>query len=296
MVFRSLFGNMLRDAAQRKLREAREEAGQTAAKLPAACDVLVVMALSIEAGGLVDCLRDVAVLAGRGFTERFGRLGQSRLVEILETGPGEQRAAGAISETLARRRPQWVISAGFAGGLHESLRRGHFLMADAVTSAAHGGELSIGLTMDKQALASAPQVHVGRLLTVDRIAGDPQEKRRLGEAHDALACDMETIALAQACRQAKTRLLSVRIISDAVDDALPKEISKLLEQETTAAQLGAAAAALWNRPSAAKDLWKLKQDALQASDRLAKFLVGVIEQLPLESPAKSATPEGASES
>jgi hypothetical protein len=34
------------------------------------------------------------------------------------------------------------------------------------------------------------------------------------------------------------------------------------------------------RFSAAKDLWKLREDALKTSDRLAKFLVGVVEQLP----------------
>jgi adenosylhomocysteine nucleosidase len=86
----------------------------------------------------------------------------------------------------------------------------------------------------------------------------------------------------ETCAALQVRCLSVRIISDAVDDVLPKEIEKLMAQESTAAKLGAAAAALWNRPSAAKDLWQLKEDALVASDKLAKFLLGVKRQLPVE--------------
>ena len=91
---------------------------------------------------------------------------------------------------------------------------------------------------------------------------------------------METFAVAKACAAAGRRLLSVRIISDAVDDELPPEIEHLLHQKTLAGKLGAAAGAVLNRFSAAKDLWQLREDALKASDRLAKFLVGVVEQLP----------------
>ena len=284
MVFRYFLGNMIREAAQQQFHEATEnarEAAERAADLK--CDILVVMALPIEAGGMVDQLQDVVVTAGDGFTERIGQLGKSTCVGILETGPGQKRAGAATAEVIASREPQWVISAGFAGGLRDELRRGHFLMADSVTQASTNEHIEIGLTMDRDALESSKGVHVGRLLTVDRIIRGVAEKRQLGEQHDAIACDMETFAVARCCQEAKKRFLSVRIIRDAVDDELPKEIDKLLQQENRVAQLGAAAAALWNRPSSAKDMWKLKEDALQASDRLARFLPGVIEQLPIAS-------------
>jgi len=288
MVFRYFLGNLLRETAQDKWQEMTEDAKAAAEKHAATrCDLLVATALPIEAGGLVDKLSDVSVLTGRGYTERIGRFptsteGDSLVVGIVETGPGADRAARAITAAIAARKPQWVVSTGFAGGLREGIERGHYLMADEIVRAASGEQLAVGLTMDKEALAASPGVHVGRLLTVDHIVRDPDEKRRLGERHDALACDMESYAVAAACTEAKTRFLAVRIVSDAVNETLPKEISKLMDQKSSAAQFGAAAAALWNRPSSAKDLWKLKEDALQASDRLAKFLVGVIRQLPLE--------------
>ena len=109
----------------------------------------------------------------------------------------------------------------------------------------------------------------------------PADRRRLADEHGALACDMETFGVAEVCHQRGVPPLAIRVISDAVDDELPREIEYLLAQKSLAGKLGAAAGAVFRRPSAAKDLWRLREDALKASDRLAKFLVRVIEQLPL---------------
>ena len=156
-----------------------------------------------------------------------------------------------------------------------------FLMTEEITNT-QADRLAVGLTVSKEALAATAGVHVGRLLSVDKLISTPDQKRQLGEQHAALACDMETMAVAQACVDAKVRLLSIRLISDAVDDRLPPEVEGLLEQSSLAGKLGAATGALWNRPSSAKDMWKLKEQAIKASDRLATFLIGVIEQLPVE--------------
>ena len=40
-----------------------------------------------------------------------------------------------------------------------------------------------------------------------------------------------------------------------------------------------AAGAIFNRPSSVKDMWNLREEAIKASDRLAKFLEGTVEQL-----------------
>jgi adenosylhomocysteine nucleosidase len=90
---------------------------------------------------------------------------------------------------------------------------------------------------------------------------------------------METAAIAQMCRQHKTRFLAVRVINEALDDELPPDLESLTHQTTSAARLGAAAGAIFRRPSTVKDLWRLKEEAIKASDRLAKFLEGVFRQL-----------------
>lgn len=237
-------------------------------------DAVFLFALGIEAGGLVDLTKGVQTAKQSHGVEHAGKLAGKEIV-IVEGGVGGKAAALATAEAIKFYQPRWVISAGFAGALDENLRRGHILMADEVANA--GGErLSIGMKLDPTA---SKGLHVGRLLTVSDLVRTPDERRRLAAEHGAIACDMETFAVAQVCAEKGVKLLSVRIISDAIDDELPPEIEKLLLQKTIVGKLGAAAGAVLKRFSAAKDLWQLREDALKASDRLAKFLVGVVGQL-----------------
>ena len=71
----------------------------------------------------------------------------------------------------------------------------------------------------------------------------------------------------------------MRIISDAVDDELPPEIEKLLDQKSAARRAGAALGAILNRPGSLSEMLKLKEQTLVASDRLAQVLAQLIERL-----------------
>lgn len=299
MMWRHLVQQMVQQTARHRVLEVVSDAarGVTARQIPdrnedsaappPRCEIAVLFALGIESGGLVDLLQESVSMRCPNFVEHAGMLA-SRRIAVAETGVGRKAAALAAEDVVTLHHPSWVISAGFAGALVPGLRRGHILMADEVTDGQH--RLSIGLHVDRAALAASPTLHVGRLLTVDAIQRTPADKRELGQRHSALACDMETLGIAEVCQRTATRFLAVRIVSDAVDDELPKEIELLVDQKSTAARLGAATAALWNRPSSLKDMWKLKEDAIRASDRLAKFLVGVIEQLDVAPPAEPSPP------
>lgn len=288
MLLRWLVNNYLRDAAEQALRStftektARTEqnSAQQSAETPApnnedlSCEIAVIFALGIEAGPLVDELKDVASTKRPQLIEHAGTLA-GRLAVIAEGGVGQKSAAAATREIIRAYEPKWVISAGFAGSLSEEVQRGHLLMANSVVNAA-GETLAIELRMPPQ-----PRLHTGRLVTVDAIIRTAAEKRALSTQHQALACDMETFAVAQECARANTKFLSVRIISDGVDDELPKEVEALLKEKNLAKQAGIAINALMKRPAAALDLWKLRDEAHKASDRLARFLLQVIPQLPV---------------
>ena len=151
-------------------------------------------------------------------------------------------------------------------------------MADEIVDA-EGRKLAIDFRLSQDAAQTPRGVHVGRLLTVDRIVGEPAAKLALAQRHQALAVDMESWAVVDVCRREKVRCLAIRTISDPVDRALPKDIDHLVKRKSTAGRLGAAAGAILRRPSSIKDMWQLREDALVASDRLAKFLAGVIDQL-----------------
>jgi adenosylhomocysteine nucleosidase len=299
MLLRWLVNNYLRDAAEGKVREVVKDVTQAPMRSleplrvnpeprtqnfePSAaadllpCDAAFIFALGIESGGLVDRLKSAETSRHAHGTEHAGKLA-GREVAVIESGVGQRAAARATAEAIRFYQPRWVISAGFAGGLDERLRRGHIVMADEVLNVT-GERLTVGLKLDPQSLAGMKGLHVGRLLTVDSILRQPAERRRLAQEHQAIACDMESFSIAQTCRQNNIPLMVIRVVSDAVDDELPLEIERLLAQKSFAGKLGAATGAILKRFSAAKDLWKLREDALKASDRLAKFLVGVVEQL-----------------
>jgi adenosylhomocysteine nucleosidase len=250
-------------------------------------DVLLPFALSAESGALVDLMTEVTKTRCDSFLEYDGLIEvhpkqPPRRIVVVDTGVGTKAATIATEESLKLHKPKWVISAGFGGGLVEPLRRGHFLLATDVASdmlldGSVPEPIELGWKFDPGTLG--PSVHLGRLVTVSKLLGKESEKRSAGERTGALACDMESYAVATACRKHGTRLLSIRIISDAVEDELPPEIERLLNKKTLAAKLGAATSAVMGRPSAVQDLWQLHQDSIKASHRLAKFVVSMMQGL-----------------
>lgn len=288
MFMRAILAQWLRNAAQQKLREAAMEAAQRELggdaedgdAPPPDCQVGIVFALGVESGGMEDRLEGLATTRGYGFVAKRGMLGE-RGVVLIRSGPAAEAAARAAEALLVGHNPRWVISAGFAGGLRPELALHDLLMVDSVVDL-QGRPLALDMKVDRTSLAQAKHVHVGRLLTADRIIRLPEEKRTLGEKHEALAVDMETYAVAEVCRRRHVPFLAVRIISDTADETLPPDIDRLMQatqSSSVARTAGTVVGTLWNRPGSVKDLYALKERALQASDRLAKFLAGMIGQL-----------------
>lgn len=282
MLLRWLVNNYLRDAAEQAIRQQlsgnhsspapSHAAGDINSEADLPCDVALIFALGMECGPLVDQLQDVASTKRPKHVEHAGSLA-GKLTVVAESGVGQEAAARTTREIIRAYEPRWIVSAGFAGALREPLHRGHMLMANSVCNIA-GEELQIELKMQP-----TPKLHVGRLLTIDQVLKTAAEKQVAGEKHDALACDMETFAVAKECSLAGVRFLSVRIISDGLEDELPREVETLLNEKSLAKQAGIALQAIMKRPGAALDLWKLRDEANKAADRLAKFLLQVIPQL-----------------
>lgn len=242
-------------------------------------DVVVLFALGVESAGFKESLDSPAAVKMEKRTVTVGKLG-GHAVGVVETGVGRKSAASAVRDVIDIIGPKWIVSAGFAGGLVSDLKRGHVVMANCVADL-EGNEVRIPLNLTSEQIEATQGLASGKLITVDRIIGTVEEKRKLGEEHAAVAVDMETLAIAQVCHEKQTKLISVRIISDTVDQPLPKDLEKLMSQKTTSGMLGAAAATIFNRPGSIKDMWNLNAMANKASDKLASFLGGVLPQLDL---------------
>ena len=236
-------------------------------------DIGLVAALKIElAPFLQRCLTPKKYTGGE-FTFRGGRYDEAR-VAIVESGPGFARARRATQAVLEAHTPAYVVSCGFSGGLRPELKLGHIVMANAITDT-HGHDMRLDFSPPKQL---PPGVHAGRLVVVDELVRTTEEKAALSEAHDALAVDLESLAVAQVCRDRGVGFMAVRVISDDLETDLPPEIPSVLAA-TPGRRVGAALGSLFKRPGSYKDLWKLREQARFAAERLAQFLDGVIEQL-----------------
>src|SRR5262249_2609217 len=132
-------------------------------------------------------------------------------VLMARAGAGRPAAARA-AEVLLGRGARPLIAAGFGGALSPDLRPGDLLLANAVIEPSGRGWPTgpglLGRAADGTARAGSPpsaapgrrhapagQVRVGLLLTVDRVVGTAEEKRRLREETGALAVDMESAAV-----------------------------------------------------------------------------------------------------
>ena len=308
MVWQYLLTAWLKNAAKEKVYEHVREAAQrqaagggqpdepqdAAPERP--CDVGIVFSSVAELGGMEDRLAGCLSMHGGGFELRAGGL-QGRHVVLVESGGGAQRAAQATEVLLDGHQPQWVIAAGFAAGLKPQIRRGDIILADMLLNE-NGGQLSIELKMtspsaasqssDRPSSGNRQSWHTGGLLTSEKFVHDRKTKLALAARFNALAVDSETMAIAEVCRRRKARFMAVRIISETLDDELSPALRRLARQKTKPGRLGAAVGALLDRPSGVKDLWRVKEDALVSSDRLAKCLESVVVRLAPLSPQPGA--------
>jgi adenosylhomocysteine nucleosidase len=211
--------------------------------------------------------------SGGKFVFRGGLFGDIR-VALAQSGMGPGLAKKATQALIDGHSPVWIVSAGFSGALQPGMKIGDIVVASSIVDS-EGAELAIDLKMPAD---PAKGLYVGRLLTVDRIVRTVADKKALAERFAALAVDMESLAVAKVCRQAKIRFLAVRVISDDLSADLPTEITSVVGSSGTV-RLGAAVGAIFKRPGAVKDLWRLREQGIDAAERLAKFLEGVVSQL-----------------
>jgi adenosylhomocysteine nucleosidase len=242
---------------------------------PSRADVGIVASLSIEVGDLVDNLKKVRKYQSVSVPVIEGEY-CGKIVAVAIGGAGRPAARRAADMLIAGHRPRWIISAGFAGALNPALARNGVVLPHEVLDL-EGRRFPVE---QPETLGAGFPHTKGRLLTVDRLILDSDEKEALWRSHEADVVDMESSAVAELCGEKLVRFLSIRVISDDAHTKLPKEIASLL-LHTGSYRVGAAMRALWHRPSSLKDFWTLHERALETADRLAKVVARCLDELPI---------------
>ena len=228
----------------------------------------IVSALPIEMAAFLRGCDRVRKNSGGEFTFRGGRIRDIRIA----SGMGFARARRATTSLIEAHTPEWILSCGFSGALRPGIEVGHIVVADSIVDT-HGNDASIAFSMPER-----EGVHVGRIVMADEFVTKSDDKQQLGETYDALAVDLESLAVAQVCRELKRRFLAIRAISDDMSTDLPPEILSVIGA-TGSLRLGAALGAIWQRQGAVGELWKLRENAHRAADRLAAFVYDIATKL-----------------
>ncbi len=284
MLIRFLVANLIKSQAQEAVRNKVEEVVtdqarnlaemQQGREMPV-CDIALVFANHLEATGVVDQLEGLISTQCASFVEHAGRW-NGRDVIVIEAGETWRQVARAVTDLINMHHPNWVVSAGFASALSERIRKGMIVMPEVIRDT-KGRELKVGLQLGEQkpqrGLITTP------LITTSEVLTTPSKRKKLAAGFDGEVADMESAVVAEICRQAKRRCMAVRVVAEEFEDKPPELLSKIMNQGSVAAKLGAFSKGIFTQASQLKEMWDLKNEAYKTSERLANFLAGVVKQL-----------------
>lgn len=208
-------------------------------------------------------------------------------VAILALGVGKDCARIAAEVTIRCYRPDLIISAGFGGGLQESIADGDIVIGTEILELREdrGDQLDFHTTHTVTNPPSFPdlpanlRIHYGKVLTTDEQILKAVNKTRLGKFTGALAVDMETSAVAAVAAARGTDLLAVRCITDNNHESLPEEFNDFFVVGRLQRRRVLKACA--RSPRVFYDLAKLGYRARTAGKNLARFLEVTLPQFHL---------------
>jgi len=196
-------------------------------------------------------------------------------VLVLETGVGADYAGRALDWLFGSPlldnvpyRPKLVLSAGFCGALKPGYRVGDVVVAEEVVAA--GKTWPVPWPGFLAAGEWQPPLHRDRLLCVPHLVGAVEDKRALAAQHGAGVVDMESAAVAEACRRADVPFGCFRAVSaDCQTPLSPKLVACLNGGRVAPLRLLAATAA---SPGLVPQIWRLARQTRHAAEQLALAL------------------------
>ena len=155
------------------------------------------------------------------------------LVVYSGTGPINARSA---AEYLIAQGATKLISWGCAAALSEILKPGDLILANVLisTEESKAQVLNVCVNWHQQTtelLASVVKVNSGGLADSKIIVSSSEDKKKIHSNTNAVALDMESIAIADIANQHALPFLAIRVIADPVEMSLPLAITHSLNQQ-----------------------------------------------------------------
>ncbi|MFZ4774501.1 MAG: hypothetical protein ACOYM3_04015 [Terrimicrobiaceae bacterium] len=187
---------------------------------------------------------------------------------VWTLGVTGHRSAPALKRLMEKNRPQILVSAGFSGALKPELGVGSVVIGENYS--------------DPQILSRLPvsqNFRVGPVITAGTILETSVAKRDLGEKSGALAVDLESAHLHEVCRSMGVPMISIRCISDTVDQDLPLPGSVLINPDTGKSDPALIFQYLFRHPAQVSQFARLISCARTAQRSLAGALGEILPNL-----------------
>lgn len=196
----------------------------------------------------------------------FGKIGD-RDVTIVHTGVGAENCNERLEILLHKARPEFVITAGFAGAVAENLAVGDLILAENFS-------YPTLLNLAKEILRNRNARSV-KLFTSASVINSTSERAEIARQSGAAAVDMETGAIVGVCSAHGVPVLSLRAISDTPRDPLPAPPDLLFDIERQRTNYGRLFAYILREPASALRLLRFGQSIA----RVRKVLTDAIIEL-----------------
>ena len=164
-------------------------------------------------------------------TSEYEALRRAGVPGVIKSGIGKADAARAATEFILTEHPDCIINSGCAGGVGAGLNVvdiviggqtayhdvwcGEGNLPGQVQGLPQRFDADPALLRAALSLQTSQPVRSGLICTGDQFLTDAEDDARVLEIYpDALACDMESAAIAQVCLHYGVPFLSFRMISD----------------------------------------------------------------------------------
>lgn len=164
-------------------------------------------------------------------TSEYEALRRAGVDGVVKSGIGKAGAARAATEFILTQHPDCIINSGCAGGIGAGVRVfdivvgtqyayhdvncGDGFLPGQLQGEPQRFEADPSLAQAALSLRAGRPLHGGLICSGDQFLTTPEDDARVLSLYpDALACDMESAAIAQVCLHYGVPFLSFRMISD----------------------------------------------------------------------------------
>jgi len=226
----------------------------------------ITFALSSESSDFVQRLQQAENVDGL----LFGKI-DDREVTIVHTGVGSAHCNERLEILLHKARPQFVITAGFAGAVSQGLQVGDLILAENFSD-----PTLLGLAAE---ILRGAKVRTEKLFTATSVIDSISERNAIARDSGAAAVDMETGAIVAICKAHAMPLISLRAITDSPTDPFPAPPQILFDLERQRTNYGRLFGYLLRHPGSIPKLTRFSKQIVQVRATLTDALVALVRSL-----------------